>query len=114
MTKGQNIKIPVTATNIGVEMVEVEVANINLSADDSGDWNIGVQVNLTVPDRAEVSGINLNENHGMRARMTVTRADIAAALSIEEAAVLQLPTEDLKNTVNGIALARVKAKLGIA
>ena len=114
MPKGQNIKIPVTATNIGVEMVDIEVANINLSADDSGDWNIGVQVNLTVPDRAEVSGINLNENHNMRARMQVTRADIAAALLIEEAAVLQLPTQDLKDTVNGIALARVKSKLGIA
>ena len=114
MPKGQNIKVPITTTNIGVEMVDIEVANINLSADDSGDWNIGVRVNLTVPERVEVANINLNENHNMRARMQVTRADIAAALSIDEAAVLQLPTEDLKNTVNGIALARVKAKLGIA
>jgi len=114
MPKGINIKVPLTPTNIGVEMVDAEVMNINLASDDSGDWNLGVRVNLTVPERAEVPGINLNENHRMQARMVVTRGDVAASLSIAEEAVLQLPTEDLKNAVNGIALARVKAKLGIA
>jgi len=114
MPTGENVKIPITPTNVGVEMVEVEVMNINLSADDSGDWNIGVRVNLTTPDRADVPNIKLNENHRMQARMTVTRADVATELSIAEADVLQLPTQDLKDAVNAIALARVLAVLGIA
>ena len=114
MPKGRNIKVPLSPTNIGVEMVDIEVININLASDDSGDWNLGVRVNLTVPDRADIPNIHLNENYRIQARLTVTRADVAAALSIAEEAVLQLPTEDLKNTVNGIALARIKAKLGIA
>jgi|10_taG_2_1085330.scaffolds.fasta_scaffold38908_2 hypothetical protein len=108
-----NITVPLTPTNIGVEIVSAEVININLASDDSGDWNLGVRVNLTAPERADVAGIHLNENHRMQARMKVSRADVAAVHSIDEAAVLQLPTQSLKDTVNGIALARVKAKLGI-
>lgn len=108
--------IPLSSSqSLGIETGAIEVNNINLASDDSGQWNIGVSFDVTVPARGEDSSVNVNELHQARARIQVTRTEIAASQGIDEADVRTTLTLDQTETiVTTIALGKLLAVMGLS
>lgn len=101
------------AQNIGVTADKIVVNNINLKSDDSGLWTVGLALVLTAPDRTPVEGLSLNESHRIGFRVTVSRAEIAAAAGIDEEDVRStLTLEQTETYVTTIAVGRILATTG--
>jgi hypothetical protein len=104
-----------SAQSLGVETAEVEVRRINLASDDSGDWNIGVQLNTTQPERGTDDSVNLTERHMLAAQIKVARAEIASAAGISEDDVrTTLTLVQTETFVTQIALGKLLAVLGLS
>jgi len=89
------------------------VRRIKLSPDESGDWTITLEANLSCGDRPEVAGVNLSEHHIVSTTAKVTRQNIADHLSITPEQVLSdLSISALKVAVTEITVARTVAAIG--
>lgn len=104
-----------SSQSLNVETDSIQVNNINLASDDSGTWNLGVRFNVTSPDRGEDASVRVNEHHQLGGRVTVTRAEIAAAEGIAEEDVRgTLTLEQTETVVTTIALGKLLAVLGLS
>ena len=110
----ENVNLPTTIA-FNVVSSSVKVNRVNVKQDGSGDWQIGVQMETETPDRVDVPGIRLNENHRAGAQITVTRAEIAAAAGISEDDVrTTLTLEQTETIVTTIAMGKLLAVFGIS
>ena len=104
-----------TTIAFGATASSVKVNRVNVKQDGSGDWQIGVQMETETPDRVDVPGIRLNENHRAGAQITVTRAEIAAGAGISEDEVrTSLTLEQTETIVTTIATGKLLAVFGIS
>jgi len=110
----KEVKLP---TTIAFEATAsaVKVNRVNVAQDDSGDWQIGVQVEIETPARAGVPGIRLSESHRAGAQITVTRAEIAAKAGIDVGDVRTTVTlEQTETLVTQIAMGKLLSVFGIS
>jgi hypothetical protein len=103
-----------SAQNMGATADQFVVNRINLKADDSGDWGIGVSIPMASPERTAVDGVRINENHRAGAQVVVTRAEIAAVAGITVEEVQDMTIGALKTIVTQVALGKVLAAFGLS
>jgi hypothetical protein len=124
----KQVALPTTIA-FGATASAVNVNRVNVAQDDSGDWQIGVQLQTESPDRVGVGGLHLNENHRANAQITVTRKDILKAavaggvlgIDTETAteqeirqAVRALSLEAVEGLVTQIAMGKLLGAFGIS
>ena len=111
-----NKTITFDSVNIGVTTNKVTVNRINLATNDSGDWNIGVDFNISSPTRNVGNNptVSIAERHMMSSTLTVKRAEIATAADIAEEEVrTTLTLQETETYVTQIALQKLFAACGI-
>lgn len=109
-----NKTVSFTSANIGVSTAQATVSRINLKPDGSGDWNIGLDFNVTSPSRnaAKDETVSLMERHLLSASIIVKRAEIAAAITEEEVRT-SLTLDQTETHVTTIALGKLFTAMGI-
>lgn len=103
-----------TPIDLGIFSSKIQIRRINLKTDDSGEWQIEVDYNVTSPERGFSEGVSLVERYIINAQIKVSRAEIANHLSMNEDEVrTTLTLAQTEAAVTEIALSKL-AILGLA
>lgn len=103
-----------TPIDLGITANKIQIRRINLKTDDSGEWQIGVDYDISSPARGESNGVSLIERYMVNAQIKVLRSEIANHLNIDENDVrTTLTLAQTETAVTEIALSKL-AVLGLA
>ncbi len=108
--KCQIQKLKLFKKNLSITASSVVIDRINLKADSSGQWDIGVTIPVEVPLRAGSESIRIFERHTVTATIKITKAEIGVAAGIAEDQVTStLNLTQLETIVTQLAMSKLFA-----